>query len=106
MGVPQGKSEELMARPACARAGVGTEVPSTAPVLHRELLMLAIIATAGLALRLLRIDAASYWGDELFSVYWVRQSLGYLWSAQAFEIETTPPLYYTLLKPWAAVFGS
>ena len=25
---------------------------------------------------------------------------------RAFEIETTPPLYYTLLKPWAAAFGS
>lgn len=67
---------------------------------------LALLTLAGLALRLFRLDAASYWADELFSVFWVRESLGFLWSAQAFEIETTPPLYYTLLKPWAAAFGS
>ncbi|MFC7472930.1 glycosyltransferase family 39 protein [Dankookia sp. GCM10030260] len=67
---------------------------------------LALLTLAALALRLFRIDAASYWADELFSVFWVRESLGFLWSAEAFEIETTPPLYYTLLKPWAAAFGS
>lgn len=67
---------------------------------------LALLTAAALALRLFRIDAASYWADELFSVFWVRESLGFLWSPEAFEIETTPPLYYTLLKPWAAAFGS
>src|SRR3954470_19891138 len=67
---------------------------------------LALLTLAALALKLFRIDAASYWADELFSVFWVRESLGFLWSAEAFEIETTPPLYYTLLKPWAAAFGS
>jgi mannosyltransferase len=67
---------------------------------------LALLTLAALALKLFRIDAASYWADELFSVFWVRESLAFLWSAEAFEIETTPPLYYTLLKPWAAAFGS
>src|SRR6476620_721919 len=67
---------------------------------------LSLLTLAALALKLFRIDAASYWADELFSVFWVRASLGFLWSAAAFDIETTPPLYYTLLKPWAAAFGS
>ncbi|MFZ4408472.1 MAG: glycosyltransferase family 39 protein [Paracraurococcus sp.] len=73
---------------------------------RRVVVALSLLVVVALALRLFRIDAASYWADELFSVFWVRESLGFLWSAEAFEIETTPPLYYTLLKPWAAAFGS
>jgi 4-amino-4-deoxy-L-arabinose transferase-like glycosyltransferase len=66
---------------------------------------LAAIAVLGLALRLFRIGDASLWSDELFSVLWVPNSFGFLWGP-GLEIETTPALYYTLLKPWLAVFGS
>ena len=66
---------------------------------------LATIAAFGLALRLFRIGSLSLWSDELFSVLWVRNSLGFLWGP-GLEIETTPSLYYTLLKPWLAIFGS
>ena len=65
---------------------------------------LATIAAFGLALRLFRIGSLSLWSDELFSVLWVRNSLGF-WGP-GLEIETTPSLYYTLLKPWLAIFGS
>ncbi len=68
-------------------------------------MLLSLIATLGLALRLYRIDAASFWSDELFSVFWIQNSLGFI-SIDGLEIETTPPLYYLLLKPWVAVFGS
>jgi hypothetical protein len=40
--------------------------------------LLALATLAGLALRLTGIDAASSWADELFSVFWVREPLGFL----------------------------
>ena len=68
---------------------------------------LALLATtvAGFLLRLYRIDVASFWSDEVFSIIWLRSDLALLWG-DGLEIETTPPLYYTLLKGWAAIFGS
>ena len=66
---------------------------------------LLAITVVGLALRLIRIGDASLWSDELFSVLWVRNSFGFLWGP-GLELETTPALYYTLLKLWLTVFGS
>jgi uncharacterized membrane protein len=63
-----------------------------------------MVTLVAIALRFWRIDAASYWSDELFSIFWVRESLGMMWGP-GLEIETTPPLYYTLLKAWNAIFG-
>jgi len=45
------------------------------------------------------MDAASLWSDEAFSAYWIHRPLSYLWT-DGLIIETTPPLYYTLLKLW------
>ena len=66
--------------------------------------VVAIIITLGLVLRLHRIGAASLWSDEAFSAYWIHEPLGYLWT-DGLIIETTPPLYYTLLKLWAVFAG-
>jgi hypothetical protein len=65
---------------------------------------LLAITACGLMLRLLRLDATSLWADEAFSAYWPHRSLYYLWTAGLF-IETTPPLYYMLLKFWAVIAG-
>ncbi|MFC7541910.1 hypothetical protein ACFQU2_23865 [Siccirubricoccus deserti] len=71
---------------------------------RRILAGLGLVTLAAIALRLWRIDAAGYWSDELFSIFWVRQGLDVLWGV-GLHVETTPPLYYTLLKPWTAAFG-
>src|SRR4051812_22749451 len=60
---------------------------------------LAIIIPLGLLLRMHQIGAASLWYDEIFSAYWIHPPLSYLWT-DGLVIETTPPLYYTLLKLW------
>ena len=62
------------------------------------------VATLGLLLRLHQLDAASLWSDEAFSGHWIHRSLDYMWT-EGLVIETTPPLYYMLLKAWAAVAG-
>lgn len=65
---------------------------------------LATISLLGLALRLHQIGATSLWSDEAFSAWWIHKPLGYLWT-DGLVIETTPPLYYTLLKLWAGLVG-
>jgi mannosyltransferase len=64
----------------------------------------ATITVLGLALRLHRVGEVSLWSDEAFSAWWIHKPLDYLWT-DGLVIETTPPLYYTLLKVWAGVFG-
>jgi hypothetical protein len=68
--------------------------------------MLAVVATIafGLVLRLYQLDAASFWSDEAFSGHWIHRSIPYI-AIDGLVIETTPPLYYILLKGWAALFG-
>jgi mannosyltransferase len=66
---------------------------------------LALIILLGLALRLYRLDAVSFWSDEAFSAHWVRRDLLFLLT-KGLLLETTPPLYYLLLKGWVALAGS
>lgn len=73
------------------------------PVASVTLAVAAITALA-LLLRLYQLDAASFWSDEAFSGHWIHRSLAYI-SIDGLVIETTPPLYYVLLKGWAMVFG-
>lgn len=73
------------------------------PVASVTLAVAAITALA-LLLRLYQLDAASFWSDEAFSGHWIHRSLAYI-SIDGLVIETTPPLYYILLKGWAMVFG-
>ncbi|MBL6455406.1 glycosyltransferase family 39 protein [Belnapia sp. T6] len=68
------------------------------------LALLLGIMLLGLLVRLIHIGAASYWSDELFSVLWVENSYRFIWT-EGLWLETTPALYYALLKPWVAVFG-
>ena len=81
----------------------GTQPRISARTLSAMLLLLAV--GTGLLLRLFRISLASLWSDEIFSAFWVGNGLSLIWG-KGFEIETTPPLYYTLLKGWTAVFGT
>jgi mannosyltransferase len=72
--------------------------------LSSSAIALAIITALGLLLRMHQIGAASLWYDEIFSAYWIHRPLSYLWT-DGLIIETTPPLYYTLLKLWAVFAG-
>lgn len=75
------------------------------PGILRRVLPLAAIVALGLALRLFRLDAASFWLDEMFSAWWVGHEFGFLWS-EGMRLEPNPPLYYTLLKGWTALLGA
>ena len=65
---------------------------------------LVLVCVVGLTLRLHQIGTASLWSDEAFSAWWIHKPLRFLWT-DGLVIETTPPLYYTLLKAWAALAG-
>lgn len=54
----------------------------------------------------LRIASAGYslWFDEIAAITLAQQPLDHLWSGWMAR-EANPPLYYTLLKGWMAVFG-
>jgi hypothetical protein len=53
------------------------------------------LAAAALWLRLYRLDALSFWNDEVASVTYARLPPGELWGA-----DNHPPLYYLLLHYW------
>jgi mannosyltransferase len=67
------------------------------------LLLLALIFL-GTALRFFRIDAKPIWLDEAFSIWLAHHSLPDLWS-WLIRIDQHPPLYYSLLHGWQAIFG-
>lgn len=56
------------------------------------------------ALRLLDIGGETFWKNELFSVYWVRNPVEFLLT-KGLVTETNPPLYFILLKAWTGMFG-
>ena len=66
--------------------------------------VIALTLLAG-ALRLVGIADESFWKNELFSVYWVRNPFEFLLT-RGLVTETNPPLYFVLLKIWTALFGS
>jgi len=70
----------------------------------RPYLALGGITLLGLLLRLHGLDAASFWADEAFTGEWLHRPLVFLWT-EGLVVETTPPLYYMLLKGWAALAG-
>lgn len=64
--------------------------------------LLAILAVA-LAVRVVGLRY-SLWYDEIASVKFAETPLGLLWSGWMVR-ETNPPLYYSLLRGWIALFG-
>jgi mannosyltransferase len=71
--------------------------------LHPGRIMLLIMAIAA-AIRLWGLAAESLWLDETASWWFANRPLHELWGAVPFY-EPHPPLYYTLLKGWCALFG-
>jgi mannosyltransferase len=50
------------------------------------------------------LDHVSFTDDELFSIYFSRQDLGFL-LGEGWRQETNPPLYFLLLRGWIGLFG-
>jgi 4-amino-4-deoxy-L-arabinose transferase-like glycosyltransferase len=88
-----------------AEFGRGREVAARALPRLAVAAWLALFTLLGLLLRLIAVNGAGYWTDELFSVFWSRQPLGFLWG-QGMTVETNPPLYYTMLHVWMQWFGT
>jgi mannosyltransferase len=84
------------------RFGAG---PRAAAFPVRLVPLVGLLTVGALAARLAGINAASFWSDEVFSVLFIKEPLRFLWS-RGFVVETTPPLYYTLLKAWVAWAGA
>jgi uncharacterized membrane protein len=72
---------------------------------RREIALLTTVIVLSSLIRFSSLDRFSLWYDELGSVYYVKSSLWWIWGAGAAD-EVNPPLYYTLLKLWVALFGS
>ncbi|MDE2197807.1 MAG: glycosyltransferase family 39 protein [Rhodospirillales bacterium] len=66
--------------------------------------LLGAIMLLGAALRLYHIGHDSYWRNELFTLFWIRNPLAFLLGHGLF-VETNPPLHFVLLKLWAGLFG-
>src|SRR5947209_16205860 len=75
------------------------------PALSRGRLVVSLLLVAlYAAARLWRLTAACLWFDEIFSVHAARHAWGGLWSFAAADL-IHPPLFYALLKLWAAAGG-
>jgi mannosyltransferase len=70
---------------------------------RKQLAVLIGIVLVGLALRCYQLDARSFWFDEAFSWRLIQFPLGEM--IQRVAADNHPPLYFILLKAWAAVFG-
>jgi 4-amino-4-deoxy-L-arabinose transferase-like glycosyltransferase len=66
--------------------------------------LVCLIALLAVAIWSVHLGRDSYWEDELFSVYYPRAGLGYMWT-KGISWEITPPLYYTLVWVWEGLFG-
>ena len=68
--------------------------------------LLVALLLAGLALRLFRLDAFSFRGDEAFTVLnWVNQPLQETLQSEIPLKDPQPPLSYALFRGWALLFG-
>ncbi|MDH5678029.1 MAG: glycosyltransferase family 39 protein [Nitrospinota bacterium] len=73
--------------------------------LDRYPLAVALITLVGAGLRFFMLDRESFWYDEGLSDWFSRLPLATLWGeVPGYEIH--PPLFYTLLKGWSALFGN
>lgn len=72
---------------------------------HTSLALLVIIILTGFALRLYRLDAVAFRGDEAFSAqYWAGEPLANTFASIA-TIEPHPPLTYILFRFWGLLVG-
>ena len=64
-----------------------------------KLFSISVIVIVTISLRLYNINGNSFWLDEVYSTWFAKKSLNYIWTiGPSFEVH--PPLYYTLLHVW------
>lgn len=69
------------------------------------LLLLVLLTLAGFALRLYRLDALPFRGDEAFAAqYWAGEPLA-VSLTQVATLEPHPPLTYALFRAWGVLIG-
>ena len=95
--VQMSSTQSLTRRPdALVLNASGRAVPTS--------LVLGAIMLLAAVLRLYDAGVEGFWKNELFSVVWSRQPVGFL-LGEGLRLETNPPLYYVLLKFWMALAG-
>ncbi|MCK8785425.1 glycosyltransferase family 39 protein [Roseomonas sp. NAR14] len=83
--------------PAVARPGARHgALPAT--------VILVLIVAVAAGLRLHQLGYLSLWTDEVFSRYYYRLGLRYLWT-EGLAWESSPPLYYMAAGAWMQLFG-
>lgn len=70
---------------------------------HTVAVWLGLIVLLATGLRLYGLDRFPLWQDEAYSVWFASQTFADIWTTTR-NIDTHPPLYYTLLRAWS-VFG-
>lgn len=65
---------------------------------------LVFLCVALLAVRVPVAAVPAMWIDEAFSLYHAQRSIAHLWS-EGWRLESSPPLYYSLLWAWVRVVG-
>lgn len=71
-------------------------------ITRNEWIALACLAFAAVAFRFIQIGQESLWIDEVWSL----RALDYGVFRWIWDIESTPPLFFLLLKAWRGIFGS
>ena len=70
---------------------------------QRTALVPTVILLAAFAVVLARLTRESMWGDEVWSLWAVRDGWGPLWARLAGDVH--PPLYFLLLRGWTLAVG-
>jgi mannosyltransferase len=65
----------------------------------------ALLSLLALAVRLVGLGTRPLWLDEAYSAWFAARDWHYLWTVVP-TYEPHPPFYYSILKLWAALFGS
>lgn len=87
-------------QPGPAPAGEGSW-PSRPVRGGRTWIFIAVLGILSIAFRLVRIGQESFWADEVWSLFSIQQGVfHWIWN-----IESTPPLFFLLLKGWGMIFG-
>ena len=71
---------------------------------HLVWICLGIITVIGAGLRIIHLGSELSWIDESYSWLYAQQSQSEIWTSARAHGETTPPLYYFILRLWL-VFG-